>query len=265
MTHNSLHGATVLVTRAAHQATRFVEQIEQAGGVAVEVPLIHVKKATNQKRIQHVIATLKSYKWVVFTSANGVRFFLDQLTDVELRQLRLSASIATVGSSTAKVLTQYGLVSKLMPKKYEAQSLAEELLQQTSKDDSILLARGNLARPILAQTLEQAGRKITDVPVYETYFSTDSKEAIKALQDQGTRLDFLTFTSPSTVSRYVEIAKQLTGKVDLLFPKANVVCIGTVTAEEARRNGLSVAAVPRTFTTEAMVEELVRLKRRDLV
>ncbi|MCM2675196.1 uroporphyrinogen-III synthase [Alkalicoccobacillus plakortidis] len=263
LTPSPLHGAKVLVTRAPLQSARFVKQIEQVGGQALQVPLINVRRMAEQKELKEVLAKLSSFKWLIFTSVNGVRFFLEHLSEEDRIKLRDSAKIAAVGSQTASELNKFGLDIHLLPKKYEAESLAEAILEQTNKGDTILIPRGNLARPLLAKRLVQAERKVNDLPVYETFFPSVAKDTITHLVRQQTKLSFLTFTSSSTVRHYVEIAQQLTNDVSHLFPDAKIVCIGNITAEEARKNGLCVAAVPEIFTTEAMVEELVRLKRSE--
>ena len=46
------------------------------------------------------------------------------------------------------------------------------------------------------------------------------------------------------------------------LPDLPVVCIGPVTADAAREAGMTVAAVADTYTTEGLIEAIVRLVER---
>jgi uroporphyrinogen-III synthase len=63
--------------------------------------------------------------------------------------------------------------------------------------------------------------------------------------------DVITFTSPSTVDRYLALSG---GKVPPV-----VACIGPVTAEAARRAGLAVDVVAADHNAGGLVADLVRL------
>jgi uroporphyrinogen-III synthase len=75
------------------------------------------------------------------------------------------------------------------------------------------------------------------------------KEARDALR--AGEVDAVTFTSASTVRGFVGALGEVVGN-----PK--VVCIGPVTAKEARAHGLTVHAVARPHTMEGLIEALVR-------
>ncbi|TSB46259.1 uroporphyrinogen-III synthase [Alkalicoccobacillus porphyridii] len=251
-----LDGASIVVTRSSSQAGALIEQIRALGGQPIELPLIDFRKAS----ISHH-SHLTDYDWIVFSSVNGVRFFLDQLSDQEIDQLRSKARVAAVGSKTRSELLNYQFQVEVMPTKYEAESLAEAILKKASTHERILLARGNLARPILTDLLKKAGLSVLDLAVYETVFPKEALLKIKELQQLGVQPDYLTFTSASTVSHYAELSQKLLSDKTMLFPEADIVCIGDITAQKARALGLVVAAVPKRFTVEAMVDELIRLRK----
>jgi uroporphyrinogen-III synthase len=74
-------------------------------------------------------------------------------------------------------------------------------------------------------------------------------DARAALRDG--RVDAITFTSASTVQGFV-------GAVGVVRGDPKVVCIGPVTAREARDRGMRVAAVARPHTIEGLVAALER-------
>ena len=68
-------------------------------------------------------------------------------------------------------------------------------------------------------------------------------------------MDILTFTSSSTVHNFVQLFE---GKTELttLTQKAIVACIGPITAETARTEGLTVAVMAKENTVPALVESV---------
>ncbi|MEK4565791.1 uroporphyrinogen-III synthase [Alkalihalobacillus sp. FSL R5-0424] len=258
---NSLDGARILITRAPRQAEVFARQVERLGAKAIQVPLINVRPCLSHEQHAQLMSKLHSFQWIVFTSVNGVRFFLDSLTEQELMIIRQSIKVASVGTQTTKKLEDYGIRVDLMPTHYEAGSLAESLLSKTQIGEHILIPRGNLARPILANRLKESARVVTDLPVYETFQPTEVEKQLKAIVASSLLPSYLTFTSASTVRHYCAICSRLDGGTGHLFPDAKIICIGPITAIEAKKHGLEVDAIPAVYTTKAMIEEMVRLNK----
>ena len=69
------------------------------------------------------------------------------------------------------------------------------------------------------------------------------------------RVDAVTFTSASTVRGFV-------GALGAVKGNPKVVCIGPVTAREAREHGFTVAAVAKPHTIEGLVQAVERALRR---
>jgi uroporphyrinogen-III synthase len=87
-----------------------------------------------------------------------------------------------------------------------------------------------------------------DVDVVEAY-RTERAEPVPELLEAAKDADAITFTSSSTVTNYVESAG-----ADHVPPV--VVCIGPVTADTARGQGLRVDAVAEEHTIDGLVRAL---------
>ena len=74
------------------------------------------------------IDRLASYDWLVFTSANGVRFFLERLT-ARGRDLRALGhlKLAAIGPATAEALAAFHLNADLVPETFRSEALAAAL------------------------------------------------------------------------------------------------------------------------------------------
>src|SRR5947207_1640515 len=72
-----LAGRSVVVTRAAEQASRLVATLAHRGATVVEVPTIVIMDAPDGgAALTDAVAHLDRYDWVVLTSTNGVQRFL---------------------------------------------------------------------------------------------------------------------------------------------------------------------------------------------
>ena len=52
-------------------------RLEALGTTVLELPLVHIRLDVDRDTCTDVLTELGSYDWIVFTSANGVRFFFD--------------------------------------------------------------------------------------------------------------------------------------------------------------------------------------------
>src|ERR1019366_6253750 len=74
-----LFGKRIVVTRAPEQAGALASRLGALGAGVVELPTIEIRPPADGAPLDRAIAQLDTYDWLIFTSANGVRFFLDRL------------------------------------------------------------------------------------------------------------------------------------------------------------------------------------------
>src|SRR5205085_5402534 len=74
-----LFGKRIVVTRAREQADALSSRLHALGADVIEIPTIEILPAADYGPLDRAISGLASYDWLIFTSANGVRFFLDRL------------------------------------------------------------------------------------------------------------------------------------------------------------------------------------------
>jgi len=82
-----LFGKRIVVTRDRQQAADLAEPLEALGAEALLLPVLEIREAADHARLDHAIANLDSYDWLIFTSVNGVRYFINHL-DRSQRDLR---------------------------------------------------------------------------------------------------------------------------------------------------------------------------------
>src|SRR5205085_9526865 len=74
-----LFGKRIVVTRAREQASELKRLLEDAGAHVVQFPTIEIVPPPSWESLDHVIDALAEYQWLIFTSANGVKFFFERL------------------------------------------------------------------------------------------------------------------------------------------------------------------------------------------
>jgi uroporphyrinogen III methyltransferase/synthase len=246
-----LFGKRIVVTRARGQADALSARLRALGADAIEMPTIEIRPAVDYGPLDRAVAELSSYDWLIFTSANGVRYFTERLdcSGADLRALR--ARICAIGPATRAAVEALHLKVDLMGKEYVAEGLLDAFAQYDLKGARILLPRAAVARDLVPVELTSRGARVDVVEAYRTVAPEGASDQIRAVLAR--RPHCITFTSSSTVQNLVAVAGAgaLTG--------VKVVSIGPVTTETARRCGIEVAAQAREFTIDGLLEAILAL------
>jgi uroporphyrinogen III methyltransferase/synthase len=247
-----LFGKRIVVTRAKGQADPLSSRLHALGADVIELPTIEIRAAADYGPLDRAIAALPSYDWLIFTSANGVRFFMERLdaSPTDLRTLR--AKICAIGPATRSAVESLHLKVDLMGKEYVAEGLLEAFRSSDLNGKRVLLPRAAVARDLVPNELARRGAHMDVVEAYRTVAPEDTCSRIREIFGGPRRPDCITFTSSSTVKNFVAAA----GGADLLAG-VKVASIGPITSATARELGIEVAMEAREFTIDGLVEALV--------
>lgn len=250
-----LWGKKIVITRARAQASVLVEKIRDLGGQAIEFPSIKIEKETNLSALYNAFKNLEQYDWIIFTSVNGVDIFFAEMQQngFDIRDLK-GKKLGAIGPATRQKLEDRGLRVDVVPEEYRAEGIIKDLRPHIKSGQWILLPRARGARAILPETLQRWGAHVNEICLYRTVPTRKVSEKVLNNIRDG-KLDYLTFTSSSTVSNFVKIigAENVTG----LQGRFKVACIGPVTAQTARENGFNIDIMAREYTIDGLVEAIV--------
>lgn len=239
-----LAGRTVLVTRPREQADELARLLERLGARVVLAPSIEIVPGRSAA-LTRALTELSdgAFEWVTVTSPRTVSALAERLRPREVR-----ACVAAIGEGTAEAFRRWARREPdLMPRAFTTAALARAFPRGSGR---ILCARADIAPGGLEEALAAKGWIPTRVDAYRTRFPRSlPKEARDALR-RG-EVDAVTFTSASTVRGFVRALGPVKGN-----PK--VVCIGPITAREARAHGFPVAAVADPHTIEGLVAAVER-------
>jgi uroporphyrinogen III methyltransferase/synthase len=247
-----LFGLRVLITRPREKAGQMAVRLSDLGAEPVIFPTIAIRPPEDWEPLDTAAGRLSTYDWVIFTSANGVRFFWSRLERTG-KDARLFAGtrLAAIGPVTAEELASRGMRPDLVPGQYVAEAILDEIGAVDGR--RILLPRADIARPLLADGLRAAGAEVDEIAAYRTLpATTEDAERIRDMLATG-EIDVLTFTSSSTVRNFVAALEPLPD-----VPEGTVVaCIGPVTAQTAEESGLPVHVSASEHTIDGLLGALV--------
>jgi len=253
-----LFGRTVVVTRARAQAGELAAGLRELGAGAIEVPAIAIRPLESWDELDAAVRNIAERDWIVFTSVNGVEFFMRRLSQAggDARSFA-GVRIAAIGPATAEALAAHGLRADVQPSSYVAEALAEAMKARGDLTGKrILLARSDIARDALPKALRAVGAVVDDVAAYRTVPAEGDTAEIKKLIEQGD-IDAITFTSSSAAEFFADRVGR-----DFISENAvriTAVSIGPVTSAALRAQGVEPAAEAAEHTIPGLIAALVGL------
>lgn len=247
-----LQGKTVVVTRARAQNSTLVEQIQELGGKAIEYPTIRIQPI-HEKELAKQIQEIDFYTHLIFTSANGVEIFFRTQMGLGMDARNLGTiQVTAIGSGTAQALEKYGIQPDFIPERYISEEVVELLKPHLQSTDKILIPRSKDAREYLVQELRKICH-VTEIHTYQTV-REDNKDVDLLELNKEKKIDYITFTSSSTVKNFVE---QI-GKENLKeLQNTKFISIGPITGRTMEKYGLSPYAQAQEYTIQGMIDILL--------
>jgi uroporphyrinogen III methyltransferase/synthase len=249
-----LDGRTIVVTRAAAQAQRFTQLLEEAGARVLEAPAIVIAPPPSWEPLDAALDALGTFTWVIFTSVNGVAMVDRRLPARGLAWAALAGRrVAAIGPATADALAEHGVRPDLVPGEYRAEGLLERLRGVITPADRVLLPRAAQTRDVLVTGLRRLGAQVTEVPAYATRRADAGAARLREALAAGA-IDAVTFTSSSTARNFAEMFTEEERRSWL--GRVTVASIGPITAATATEYGLTTAVMPGEYTIPALARAL---------
>jgi uroporphyrinogen III methyltransferase/synthase len=251
-----LFGKRVLVTRPRHQAGDMARQLEQLGAIVSVMPTVEVKEPADYAPVDRALANLASYQWLVFTSANGVHFFMRRLRQSgrDMRALG-PVHLAVIGPATADALREYHLEPDLIPPQYRSESLAAALKDHVT-GQRVLLARADRGRDLLREELSHTA-EVEQIAVYSQVDAVEIDLELLEQISQG-HIDYITLTSSKIAEALIRMLDPAARR-RIRAGDVQLVSISPVTSAAIRKLDLPVAAEAAEYTTAKVVEALTML------
>jgi uroporphyrinogen III methyltransferase/synthase len=222
---------TVLLTRSENQNDEWKAEFEALGMTVLLQPAIEILPPDSWLAADSAILRIGEFDWVLFSSGNGVRFFMGRLCGCGIK-FPDSVKVGVVGGGTDEIFFEYtSRHADALPKISNADGLLEKIsniLSGNFNGKKFLLPRGNRGRDILAKGITNAGGVVEEAVVYK---SVDCKNADTEILDkmQKNQIDWITATSPA-------IAESIVNMFGKLLRKTKIISISPLTT--AKLNSL---------------------------
>ena len=235
-----LKGTSVGVTGTARFAGRMASALREKGADVWDMSFMEIRPA------QDPLPDFSACGWLVFTSPNGVKVFLDKMRQEKRDLRRLSdQKIAVIGPGTAEALQEAGLYADYMPDVYDAEHLARGLADvmeqeadqaclETGREETsqktdekryrrTVFLRAKQGSDLLPRIFDERGIPYTEYPLYSLGVQEDRRDAVICREP-----DYIVFGSAMGADAYFEGLEQK----GIQNTKSRYVCIGEWCARE---------------------------------
>jgi len=232
------------------------DKLEALGAECFEAPAIKIVPPESFAALDAAIDNLVSYQWLIFTSANGVDYFYRRLWAAGLDSRALAGlHIAAIGSQTAERLRENGIKADVVPLEFRAEGIVAALQDRLQPGTKVLIARAAVARDVLPKQLAEIGAAVDVVEAYRTEIG-DADGGYLAKELASGAIDFITFTSSSTVTNLLSILGEEGAE---LISHAKTACIGPITALTCQEHGIATDCIASEYTIQGLVDAIVLL------
>jgi len=243
-----------VITRPRDEALSAAAPLEELGAEILIAPTVEIHPPDDFGPLDGAITRIAEYDWIVFTSANGVRGFMNRLLLDRTEDIRAlgGAKLAAIGPATAETLAEYHLKADLIPPSHRSESLAEALAK-VAAGSRILLARADRGRTILQDELGRVAQ-VDQVTVYRNVDAEAIPESVLKRVEEGS-VDWITLTSPAIARRLRALLSE--GARARLGRDIKLASISPITTEAATALGWEVAVEASVHSWDGLIQAML--------
>jgi len=174
------------------------DQYQELGNV-IHQPLIEIIPTEMPCDFFKFIKHVYNYKYIIFTSRNSVKFFMEWVYSIGANVDSLNSNlIISIGEVTTDELQKHGIIPHLQPELDSSRGIIELFRSKGITGEEILIPRSDIALNILPDGLRALGNNVHIITVYYT-------QAVKKIEKIDlSGIDIIVFTSPSGVKSFLK-------------------------------------------------------------
>ncbi|MHB8853934.1 MAG: uroporphyrinogen-III synthase [Ignavibacteriaceae bacterium] len=250
-----LRNKTIVITRAIEQSKESSETFKQLGAKVIIFPTLDIVPPESWNQFDSIITGKAKIDFIIFTSAYAVKMFTSRCNDLNIKLDFSRIKIVAVGNKTAAICERNNIPVHIIPQKYSANGVINELSNYDLESKVIFIPRSAIGREELPEELEKLGAIIKSAPVYNV--SVPPPEVIKDNLEKlnQSNPDLYIFTSPSTFDNFLKILK--ISEPASYFQKCDVAAIGPSTKTAIENKGVHVRIMPDEYTIDGLAKAIV--------
>jgi len=250
-----LYGLRIMVTRPADQAELLYASLRDMGAEVLPYPTTAVSEfmdIASWNKFEKYLGDDPGGKWIIFTSENGVRYFLDRFISRygDIRKLS-GFKIAAIGTGTERALDGFSIKPDFMPAKATIDSFIKEFGQKVDLTKaSVIRIKGNLADNRIKDGLKPSAREILPVEVYTTFVPQWPGSMRERLFKYPPHI--IIFTSASAVDGFGKVLNP--EEIQKLTRKAKILSMGPSTAKALKTSNLPISYEAEEYTIPGIIK-----------
>ncbi len=241
----------ILITRSRVSADESFAHIQALGKEIIYFPTIETIPLQLDADERNMLSNYKNYDYLIFTSANGVKYFFDFVSDFSLSD-ECRIKVAAVGNKTAEAVEYRGIKVDIIPNKFSAEGLLEVLSNEALKGKKVLIPASANSRDVLSNGLREKGAEVDFVPIYKSVTRDVSNDDEMLNLIKKSKPDVFVFTSPSSVKGFLEIFSL--ENPTHYFSERSVIAIGNVTEKYLNKLEIKNVLTPQEYTLNGVAE-----------
>lgn len=243
-----LFGLNICVTRSREQSSNLKKKLRDLGAEVTEINSIKIQQT--KENLNFVKDKLGEYNHIIFTSVNGVNIFFDYIIESKIDIRTIKAKFSVVGKATKRALEERGIQSFIMGREFVGEGLFKELAPYLVKGERVLMPCSSLSREYLKEEIEKLGLHVDKVHTYDTVCGEVKNK--KVFEE----VDFILYTSPSTVNNMINIFS-----IDDIKSKFNI-AIGPQTYKVLKENSIEEAHMCKKHSEDGFLGEIIDIYSR---
>ncbi|ARV61550.1 uroporphyrinogen-III C-methyltransferase [Nostocales cyanobacterium HT-58-2] len=258
---------TILVTRAAGQSSQFTQILASFGANVIEMPTLEIGPPSSWEDLDHAIANLSDFHWLILTSTNGVDYFFERLLAQGKDARTLTGiKIAVVGEKTAQSLNQRCLQPDFIPSNFVADSLVENFPEELTGKKVLFPRVESGGREVLVKEFTAKGAEVIEVAAYQSCCPTSVPPSAELALQSG-NFDVITFASSKTVQFFSQLAEKIfsensqDNKSSVVTDALEGICIASIgpqTSKTCRSLFGRVDVEAEEYTLDGLTQALIK-------
>ncbi len=242
-----LFGHRILLTREDKGG---FGELEELGAEIMEFPSIELRPPDDVAPLDECLNNTGRFNWLVFTSANAVKYFFQRLgfLKVDIRALS-GLRICAIGPKTAAAVEKFCLRVDMVPDEFRAEGLIKAFsgMGTNPGELKILLPRAQEAREVFPQKVRELGGYIETPAAYMAVKPEVHGKRLRRFLKEG-RITIAVFASGAAFTNFMEM---MDGASELLQDVA-IAVIGPITARRVQEAGFKVQIMAAAATMESL-------------
>lgn len=240
-----LFHARVLLPKVGKHVSQLTSSLQTLGACVKE---IQVSELINYPHALHEVC-LKDYTYLIFTSKNAIKYFMDYMytNEIDLRMLA-HMTIVVIGQATKKYLSQFGIYADVIPNQANSETLYECLCERLEEHDKVLFPRVQEENLVLQKLKEHC--EVKEITLYKNQkcepMLFDEKELI--------HYDMLVFNCSSSVVYMMENITDIK-----TLSNIKIISIGETTSNTLRKYGITNFNQAQDATYEEVKNKIVEV------